>query len=182
MARDNYRSISKWAETIQFADQVPKMMRRAFTYLRTGRPGPVVLEVPMDVMGEEFDDQLFHYEPVRGWKTAGDPESISRVAKALLGAHNPVIRAGNGILYGEAWKELREFAELTRKDWDLILPYLEENERLFGVKVEELLTVDGRELAPEQVYRKVRPTKITALAGTLATSPEDETAEAVVEY
>ena len=114
MARDNYRGISKWVDTIQFADQVPTMMRRAFTYLRTGRPGPVVLEVPMDVMGEEFDDKLFHYEPVRGWKTAGDPEDINRVVKALLGARNPVIRAGNGILYGEAWNELREFAELTQ--------------------------------------------------------------------
>jgi len=114
MAREGYPSISKWVDTIQFADQVPKLMRRAFTYLRTGRPGPVVLEVPMDVMGEEFDDELFHYEPVRGWKTAGDPESIRRVAKALLGARHPVIRAGNGVLYGRAWNELREFAELTQ--------------------------------------------------------------------
>lgn len=114
IARDNYRAISKWADTIQFADQVPTMMRRAFTYLRTGRPGPVVLEVPMDVMQEEFDDQLFQYEPVRGWKTAGDPESIRRVVRALMGARNPVIRAGNGILYAEAWDELREFAELMQ--------------------------------------------------------------------
>jgi len=114
MARENYRGISKWVDTIQFADQVPTMMRRAFISLRTGRPGPVVLEVPMDVMGEEFDDQLFHYVPVRGWKTAGDPESISRVASAMMEARNPVIRAGNGVLYAEAWDELREFAELTQ--------------------------------------------------------------------
>jgi acetolactate synthase-1/2/3 large subunit len=114
MARENYRGVSKWVDTIQFADQVPTLMRRAFTYLRTGRPGPVVLEVPMDVMGEEFDDQLFHYVPVRGWKTAGDPESINRVARAISEARNPVIRAGNGVLYAEAWNELREFAELTQ--------------------------------------------------------------------
>lgn len=114
MARDNYGGISKWADTIRFADQVPTMMRRAFTYLRTGRPGPVVLEVPMDVMGEEFDEELFHYEPVRGWKTAGDPESITRVVRALIEAENPVIRAGNGILYAEAWAELLEFAELMQ--------------------------------------------------------------------
>jgi thiamine pyrophosphate-dependent acetolactate synthase large subunit-like protein len=114
MARDNYRGISKWADTIQFADHVPTMLRRAFTYLRTGRPGPVVLEVPMDVMHEEFDDQMFRYEPVKGWKAAGDPESIHRVAKALIGARSPVIRAGNGILYGEAWNELRELAQLLQ--------------------------------------------------------------------
>jgi acetolactate synthase-1/2/3 large subunit len=113
-ARENYRGISKWVDTIQFADQVPTLMRRAFTYLRTGRPGPVVLEVPMDVMSEEFDDQSFHYAPVKGWKTEGDPESINRVAKAIIEARNPVIRAGNGVLYAEAWDELREFAELTQ--------------------------------------------------------------------
>ena len=114
IARDNYRGVSKWADTIQFADHVPTMLRRAFTYLKTGRPGPVVLEVPMDVMHEQFDDQMFRYEPVRGWKAAGDPESIHRVARALVEARSPVIRAGNGVLYAEAWNELRELAELLQ--------------------------------------------------------------------
>jgi len=114
MARDNYRSVSKWVERIQFADQVPTMMRRAFTYLKTGRPGPVVLEVPMDVMQEEFDDALFQYEPVKGWKPAGDPEDVRRVARVLVEARNPVIRAGSGVLYAEAWNELRELAELIQ--------------------------------------------------------------------
>ena len=114
MARDNYRSVSKWVERIQFADQVPTMMRRAFTYLKTGRPGPVVLEVPMDVMQEEFDDALFQYEAVKGWKPAGDPEDVRRVARVLIEARNPVIRAGSGVLYAEAWNELRELAELIQ--------------------------------------------------------------------
>jgi glutamate synthase domain-containing protein 3 len=57
-----------------------------------------------------------------------------------------------------------EFAELTSQDWDLILPYLEENERLFGINVDELLLVDGHKQMPEQVYRKVRPIKLKALA------------------
>jgi len=114
MARDNYRSVSKWVERIQFADQVPTMMRRAFTYLKTGRPGPVVLEVPMDVMREEFDDALFEYEAVKGWKPAGNPEDVRRVARVLIEARNPVIRAGSGVLYAEAWNELRELAELIQ--------------------------------------------------------------------
>jgi hypothetical protein len=49
------------------------------------------------------------------------------------------------------------FLPLTRKDWNLILPYLVENERLFGIKVDELLTVDGERRSPERVYRKVAP-------------------------
>jgi hypothetical protein len=59
-----------------------------------------------------------------------------------------------------------EFASLTPQDWDLILPYLEENERLFGISVDELLIVDGHKKMPEEVYRKVRPIKLKALASS----------------
>jgi glutamate synthase domain-containing protein 1 len=52
-----------------------------------------------------------------------------------------------------------EFAPLSVKDWRLILPYLEENERLFGIRVKDLLTVDERLLKPSEIYRKVVPSK-----------------------
>ena len=53
----------------------------------------------------------------------------------------------------------------TPKDWELILPYLEENEKLFGISNErDLLTVDGKILDPSQVYRKVEPTSLQELA------------------
>ena len=52
------------------------------------------------------------------------------------------------------------FLPLTEEDWELILPFLEENERLFGITINTLLTVDGRLLSPSEVYRKVVPTKI----------------------
>jgi hypothetical protein len=53
-----------------------------------------------------------------------------------------------------------ELALFTEKDWELIRPYLEENERLFGISINDhLLTVDGHKLAPEQVYRTVQPLK-----------------------
>jgi glutamate synthase domain-containing protein 1/glutamate synthase domain-containing protein 3 len=58
------------------------------------------------------------------------------------------------------------FCPLTDKDWRLIRPYLEENERLFGVKVQELLTVDGDTRAPQDVYRKVGAVKLSILAGS----------------
>jgi hypothetical protein len=63
--------------------------------------------------------------------------------------------------------------ELTDEDWELILPYLEENERLFGIKVEELLTVDGMLHSPVDVYRKVAPVSLTAL-GPKKTSSSNE--------
>jgi len=51
------------------------------------------------------------------------------------------------------------YAELTEADWNLILPYLEENERLFAIPIERLLTVDGKKCAPQAVYRKIIPDK-----------------------
>jgi len=57
-----------------------------------------------------------------------------------------------------------EFTELSQDDWELILPYLEENEKLFGISIEEdLLTVDGKKLPFNKVYRKVRAVETTAL-------------------
>ncbi len=110
----HFRGLTKWVDSINFADRTPEIMRRAFTYLRTGRPRPVVIEVPVDVVNEEFDDTMFQYKPVKGAKPAGDPADVKEVAKALIAAKNPVIRAGQGILYACAWDELRELAELLQ--------------------------------------------------------------------
>ncbi len=114
IALRNYREITKYVDMVHFADQVPTLMRRAFIYLRTGRPGPVMLEVPSDVASEQFDDKLFQYKPVKGWRVAGDPDDVKRVAKALIAAKSPVIRAGQGVLYASAWDELRGLAELLQ--------------------------------------------------------------------
>ncbi len=69
-----------------------------------------------------------------------------------------------------------EFAELTQQDWDLILPYLEENERLFGIRVDELLAVDGQRHMPERVYRKVRPAQLKSLASSASTTSHENKA------
>jgi hypothetical protein len=68
-----------------------------------------------------------------------------------------------------------DFFPLTDEDWKLILPYLEENERLFCIKVDELLTLDGKKLEPAEVYRKVAPVSLAALgAKTGVYSDSDE--------
>jgi glutamate synthase domain-containing protein 1/glutamate synthase domain-containing protein 3 len=61
-----------------------------------------------------------------------------------------------------------KITRLTDEDWELILPYLRENERLFGIKVDELLTVDGQRRPPAEVYRKVIPAQVAALAAKSA--------------
>jgi len=106
--------ITKWVERINFADRVPELMRRAFTYLKSGRPSPVVLELPGDVAYEEFDESLLDYKPVKGWKSAGDPHDVKVAVRALLSAKNPLIYAGEGVFYAQAWDELKEFAELIQ--------------------------------------------------------------------
>ena len=63
-----YETVTKWSETINAANRVPELMRRAFTKLRGGRPGPVLLEIPGDVAVEELDEVEFDYDtpaPVR---------------------------------------------------------------------------------------------------------------------
>jgi glutamate synthase domain-containing protein 1 len=72
-----------------------------------------------------------------------------------------------------------KFTVLTPADWDLILPYLEENERLFGIKVGDLLTVDGRMCRPEEVYRRISPVALKALA-KVAALPGKEKKQAAV--
>lgn len=106
--------VSKWVERINFADRVPELMRRAFTYLRSGRPSPVVFELPTDVADEDLDAEDLDYRPVKGWKCAGDPQDVKVAARALLAAKNPLIYAGEGVFYANAWNELRQFAELVQ--------------------------------------------------------------------
>ncbi len=106
----NFRSITKWADMIPSAASIPQRMRRAFMALRTGRPGPVMLEVPVDVAKEEFSDSL-EYESVPRTRMAGDPSGIRDAAKLLLSAERPMIWAGQGVLYANATDELTQLAE-----------------------------------------------------------------------
>jgi len=76
-----------------------------------------------------------------------------------------------------------QFVQLTDADWELILPYLKENERLFGISVEDMLTVDGRRCEPAEVYRKVTPSKSAvseAVADTDDVATDFEAAEQAV--
>ena len=109
-ATENYRNVCKWVVTVGAADQVPEVFRRAFYALRTGKGGPVLVEVPREVWGQTLTRPL-DYTPVRGNRIGPDAAEIREVAKALLAAKRLVIHAGQGVLYAEAWDELRRLAE-----------------------------------------------------------------------
>lgn len=108
----NYEGITKWSAQINSAERVPEMMRRALSTLRTGRPGPVLLELGGDVVNAEMTDEEFAYHEVKRRRSAGDPEDIREVATVLLNSELPVIYAGQGIFFAEAFEELQELAEL----------------------------------------------------------------------
>ena len=103
-------------------ERVPDLMRRAFAKLRSGRPGPVLLEIPEDVAEGELQEELFNYEPPRAVRQQADPADVSRAAAALLAAQRPIIHAGQGILYAEASDELMELAEFLQAPVMTTLP------------------------------------------------------------
>src|SRR5215213_3260013 len=109
-----YRNVTKWASRINMAERIPEMLRRAFTQLRTGQSGPVLLEVPADVMRAQVDEASFSYTPARGYRSAGDPTDVAEAVRMLLSASRPVLHAGHGVLWAEATEELRELAELLQ--------------------------------------------------------------------
>ena len=112
--RRTYESVVKWAGRAEMPEDLPAAMRRAFSQLRMGRPSPVLLDLPMDILRGELPDGDYDYAPATPRRSAGDPQDIHDAAKLLLAAKNPVIHAGQGVLYAEAWDELQEFAELTQ--------------------------------------------------------------------
>jgi len=110
---ENYRGITKWSAQINQANRVPEMMRRAYTFMRSGRPGPVLLQVPADVGSEELSEGAFNYRPVAGARSMANPDDIRNAVRLILAARRPVIYAGQGVLWAEASDELVQFAELV---------------------------------------------------------------------
>ncbi|MGI9433822.1 MAG: thiamine pyrophosphate-requiring protein [Geminicoccaceae bacterium] len=107
----NMQHVTKSAEPVTTAAEIPNIMRRAFTQLRHGRGGPVLVEVPIDMFAEELEGEL-DYRSVRAHRSGPDPEQIEAVAKRLVAAERLVIYAGQGVHYAKAWEELKTLGEL----------------------------------------------------------------------
>ena len=107
-----FRSVTKWVGKVDRADLIPDYVRRAFTQLRSGRPGPVLLVVPRDL--GEYDADEHPYAPVKGWRTGPDPDDVKSAIKALLAAKDPLLYVGEGVYYADATSELLQFAEAAQ--------------------------------------------------------------------
>jgi acetolactate synthase-1/2/3 large subunit len=107
----NFQHVTKWSEQVVLPDSIVDAMRRAFTQVKNGRPRPVLVEIPVDVMRADVPDD-FAYTPAPRLRMAPDPQAVTELAAALVAANRLVIYAGQGVHYARAWKQLRELAEL----------------------------------------------------------------------
>jgi len=105
-------AVSKWFGYIDQPQRGPEVMRRAYTALRSGRPGPVVVAIPRDV--GEYDEEDYPYAPVKGWRSAPDPEDVVSAITTLLAAKRPLLYVGEGVFYAHATEALRQLAELLQ--------------------------------------------------------------------
>jgi thiamine pyrophosphate-dependent acetolactate synthase large subunit-like protein len=105
------RSITKSAEPITSPAEIANVFRRAFSRLRNGRGGPALVEIPVDLFAEEILGPLV-YEPAIFARYGPDIADVRRAAAALVEAKHPVIYAGQGIHYAQAWEPLKRLAEM----------------------------------------------------------------------
>ncbi|MFC9242611.1 glyoxylate carboligase [Streptomyces sp. NPDC057136] len=107
------KPVTKAATTVLEAAQVPGVFQQAFQLMRSGRPGPVLIDLPIDVQLTEieFDPEL--YEPLPVNKPAASRKQIERAIEMLNASERPLLVAGGGIINADASELLVEFAELT---------------------------------------------------------------------
>ena len=111
-ATRGYREVVKCVEAIYRPEQVTAVMRRAFSALRNGVPGPVVVELTGDVCAQASPEDAAAYTPPKLHRAAPSPSELKDAARALVDAKRPVLWAGAGVLFARATEELRELSEL----------------------------------------------------------------------
>ncbi len=104
------RSVTKWAARAPSPDLVPSLVHEACVQLKTGRPRPVALELPPDILQKTADVEFL--PPAHTERPEPDPDLVEEAARMLGQAQKPLIFAGGGVLLAEAWDELRAVAEL----------------------------------------------------------------------
>jgi acetolactate synthase I/II/III large subunit len=110
-AADVYRPVTKWSALAHNVQELPHIMRRAYAAMRSGKPGPVLIEVPDEVFEAEFKGAL-DYAPVPVQRAAPDPDAVRHAVAALLNAKHPLLWAGQGVHYAEAGERLAALAEM----------------------------------------------------------------------
>jgi acetolactate synthase-1/2/3 large subunit len=110
-AADVYRPVTKWSALAHSVQELPDLMRRAYHAMRSGKGGPVLIEIPAEVWEAEYEGEL-DYAAVQVQRAAPDPDAVKTAVRMLLKAKNPLLLAGQGVLYAQASDRLSALAEL----------------------------------------------------------------------
>jgi tartronate-semialdehyde synthase len=107
------KPVTKWSVTVREPAQVPRAFQQAFHLMRSGRPGPVLIDLPFDVQVAEIEFDPDTYTPLPVYKPAASRAQIEKAISMLNDSAKPLIVAGGGIINADASELLVEFAELT---------------------------------------------------------------------
>ena len=110
-AANVFRPVTKWSALAHSVQELPDLMRRAYHAMRSGKAGPVLIEVPDEVFTAEYQGPL-DYAPVPLQRAAPDPAAVKQAVAMLLAAKQPLLWAGQGVHYAEASEQLAALAEL----------------------------------------------------------------------
>jgi len=110
-AADVFQPVTKWSAMAHNVQELPALMRRAYHAMRSGKGGPVLVEIPDEVFAANFEGPL-NYMPVPMVRSAPDPDDVKKAVKMILAAKRPVIWAGQGVHYAQASEVLVELARL----------------------------------------------------------------------
>lgn len=105
--------VTKWAITVLEPAQVPRAFQQAFQLMRSSRPGPVLIDLPIDVQMSEIEFDPDTYEPLPAYKPSASRAQIEKAIAMLEEADKPLLVAGGGVINADASELLTEFAELT---------------------------------------------------------------------
>jgi thiamine pyrophosphate-dependent acetolactate synthase large subunit-like protein len=108
---------TKWADRVYSLKRIPEQVNNAFQHAMSGKPGPVYLDFPGDIlyakMPEEQVDWSLSGRPILNARPLGDPKEIERLVEALAKAKQPIILSGSGVIWSRAWDELKALVELA---------------------------------------------------------------------
>ncbi|WP_459205181.1 glyoxylate carboligase [Pseudomonas sp. MLB6B] len=107
------KPVTKWATTVLEPGQVPYAFQKAFYEMRSGRPGPVLIDLPFDVQMAEIEFDIDAYEPLPVHKPAASRVQVEKALAMLNDAERPLLVAGGGIINADASDKLVAFAELV---------------------------------------------------------------------
>ncbi len=107
------KPVTKWATTVMEPAQVPRAFQQAFHLMRSGRPGPVLIDLPFDVQMGEIEFDIDTYEPLPVYKPAASRKQMEKALEMLNQAERPLIVAGGGIINANASDLLVQFAEIS---------------------------------------------------------------------